>query len=155
MASDLIIEDLTEATQGEVADLILAGLAEHWGTLDPELNTDLHDMMASYAGGRTVVARDGHGTLLGTGTIIPTALATTEIVRMSVAPNARRLGVGRRIVDELLDTARRWEAERVILETTSTWTSVVEFYLRCGFVITHTAEDDFGPQTLFEYRLTR
>ncbi len=72
---------------------------------------------------------------------------------MSVSRSARRLGVGRLIVEELVATAHRWGADRVILETTSAWVDAIEFYRRCGFVVTGCGTDEFGAQTFFEYRL--
>lgn len=50
-------------------------------------------------------------------------------------------------------TAAGWGVSVVVLETTSTWTEVIDFYLRCGFEITHVAGGDFGSDTWFERRL--
>ena len=150
----LIIEELDVANQHRAAELVRAGLAERWGRLDPDLNPDLDDMVTAYHGGRTILVLDVSRRPVGTGTLMPQSSSDAEIVRMAVAPTARRQGVGRLIVDELINTARRWEADRVVLETTSTWTDAVSFYQRCGFVITGHGQESFGPQTFFEYRLT-
>ncbi len=136
----------------EVRTLILSGLGEHWGSVDEELNPDLADLESSYASGRTLVACDGRR-VVGTGTVIPRDGATAEIVRMSVAPAYRRHGVGRRLVDDLVGTARHWGMERVILETSAHWTEVVEFYERCGFTLTHFEEGEFGRDAWFELML--
>ena len=132
-------EDLTRDDLEEVRELVLAGLADHWGELDPALNPDLDDMLASYSNGRTVVARSDDGRIIATGTVIPRDDTAAEIVRMSVATHARRTGLGRALVEELVATANGWGVARVILETTSAWTDVMVFYLSCGFHITHTA----------------
>ena len=146
----MYIEELTRGNQAEVRALILAGLAEHWGEIDPTLNPELDDMVDSYGAGRTILIRGDDGALLGTGTLLPRSDDTAEILRMSVAHTARRSGIGRRIVDELLVTAGGWSATRVILETTSAWPDVIAFYLSCGFAITHTDDGDFGSDTWFE-----
>ena len=39
-----------------VRSLILDGLQEHWGSVDPTLNPDLDDLAATYAAGRVLVA---------------------------------------------------------------------------------------------------
>lgn len=148
-----VIEELSEDNQRAAADLIRAGLEERWGHLDPKANPDLDDLMAAYGSGRTIVVRSDDGTPVGTGTLLPRPGSTAEVVRMSVTASARRLGVGRLIVDELLATACHWGVERVVLETTSTWEDAIEFYRRCGFVVTHQGADEFGPQTFLEYRL--
>ena len=144
--------------QPELADaarrLILAGLGEHWGHVDPALNRDLDDLAATYATGSVLVACDGDGEdVVGTGTIVPRGQRTAEIVRMSVAPAHRRTGLGRRLVLELVERARGWGMDRVVLETSAHWTDVVEFYVRCGFTQTHFADGEFGRDAWFEMRL--
>lgn len=146
-------EELDRENQAEVRALILGGLAEHWGSVDASLNPDLDDMVATYGSGRTVLVRDPSGVLIGTGTVVPRGADRAEILRMSVSPAARRTGIGRRIVEELVMTAAGWGVSVVVLETTSTWTEVIDFYLRCGFEITHVAGGDFGSDTWFERRL--
>ncbi len=127
--------------QVEVKKLILAGLVEHWGFLDSSKNPDLDDIATSYAGATFLVARLGEA-IVGTGALVPLQDGVAEIVRMSVAQQHRRSGIGRRILESLIEQARAQGFRQIILETTSTWSEVIEFYLRCGFRITHTQEGD-------------
>ncbi len=60
---------------------------------------------------------------------------------------------GRTLVAELVRVARSWGVDRVVLETTATWTDTVAFYLACGFSITHDDDGRFGRDTWFELRL--
>ena len=147
-------EELDDENQGEARSLILAGLADHWGAIDETLNSDLDDMMLSFATGRTVLVRDGDGSLIGTGTLLPRKTNVAEILRMSVAHHRRGRGVGRRIVEELVSTATKWGSSVVVLETSSAWEDVISFYLGCGFAITHVENGEFGRDTWFERRLT-
>ncbi len=122
--------------QPAVKALILSGLVEHWGALDPDRNPDLDDIAASYASAVFLVAcRDGE--IIGTGALVPRSPTTAEIVRMSVRHDARRQGVGSLILARLLENAMSLGNKKVILETTSTWQEVIEFYLSHGFRITH------------------
>ena len=146
------LRDFAAVDQGAVRRLIVDGLGEHWGNVDETLNRDLNDIAASYADGRTVVA-EVDGEIVATGTIVPERDATAVILRMSVAPSHRRTGLGRRIVDELLQTAHEWAARRVVLETSSGWSDVIAFYVACGFEITGEQQGDFGPDTWFELLL--
>jgi GNAT superfamily N-acetyltransferase len=135
--------------QTAVRALILDGLREHWGEIDPTLNPELDDIAASYGHGATLVAWSG-AEIVGAGTVVPTADPTVrEIVRMSVAAERRGQGIGARILDELLRVAREAGARRVLLETTAAWTDVVAFYVSCGFAVTHQVEGDFGLDTYF------
>jgi GNAT superfamily N-acetyltransferase len=132
--------------------LIIAGLGEHWGHVDPALNRDLDDLAVTYAAGSVLVACVGEQ-VVGTGAIVPRGQRSAEIVRMSVAPAYRRSGLGRRLVRELVERAQGWGMDRVVLETSAHWTDVVEFYLRCGFTQTHFEDGEFGRDAWFELRL--
>lgn len=144
----VVIRTFEAGDQREVAALILGGLAEHWGTVDPTLNPDVDDLGASYRDGRTIVAvRDGR--VVGTGTVLPIGDGIAEIRRMSVDPAHRRSGVGRLLVADLVATVRAWGLGRVVLETSAHWDDVVAFYLGCGFALTHHHEGDFGRDAWF------
>jgi GNAT superfamily N-acetyltransferase len=146
-------EELSRQNHEKVRSLILDGLSDHWGATDEALNPDLEDMLTSYAHGRTLVVRDSDARLCGTGTVVPRDGRRAEILRMSVDVGSRGQGLGRRIVDELVTTARRWGCEAVVLETSTSWTDVVRFYMRCGFSITHIVDGEFGSDTWFERNL--
>lgn len=132
--SDLIIERYTPADQSAAQALILAGLEERWGTLDPSLNPDLSDIAASYATGVFLVARLA-GRLVGTGALTLESEGVGRIVRVSVARAHRRRGIGARILQALLDEARARGYHTLVLETTETWDDAIAFYLRHGFRI--------------------
>jgi GNAT superfamily N-acetyltransferase len=127
--------------QAAVKQLVLAGLAEHWGKIDPTKNPDLNDIAVTYASADFLVAWSD-GRIVGCGALVPQADQIAEIVRMSVAADLRRQGLARRILNQLIEIAREKGCRQVILETTATWSGVIEFYLRCGFHITHYQDGD-------------
>lgn len=137
----ITITSFYPSDQVEVKKLILAGLVEHWGFLDPTKNPDLDDIAASYSGATFLVARLGDA-IIGTGALLPRQDGTAEIVRMSVAQQHRRGGIGRSILNALIEQARLQGFHTIMLETTATWFEVIEFYLRCGFRITHEHQGD-------------
>jgi GNAT superfamily N-acetyltransferase len=141
ITADLTVRPYEPADQAEVKALILAGLVDHWGFLDATLNPDLNDIAASYAGAYFLVARRG-GRVVGTGALVPRGAGRAEVVRMSVARELRRQGVGRIILGRLIEHARQAGLRQVVLETTETWSEVVAFYLGFGFHITHHAGGD-------------
>jgi len=126
------LTDLRRDDQEAARKLILAGLAERWGTLDPCLNPDLDNLWASYREAIFIVAWQGEQ-LVGTGALIPEAEGTARVVRLSVATQARRQGVGRKILVELCQRARRRGYRRLVLETTRTWQDAVAFFKDFGF----------------------
>ena len=127
--------------QAAVKTLILDGLVDHWGTLDESKNPDLDNIPQSYANAMFLVAwLDGE--IIGTGAFIPRSEKQVEIVRMSVAKEKRRQGIGQKILSELCKRASEKGYEEVVLETTDTWLDVVAFYQQYGFEITHYLDGD-------------
>ena len=139
--AEILIRAFEPADQSAARDLILAGMQEHWGTLDPTLNPDLRDIASSYANALYLVAYQGDR-LVGTGALKPRPGGVREVVRMSVAADLRRQGLGGHILRQLLAAACQAGAARVILETTETWDEVIAFYLRHGFRVTHHLDGD-------------
>ena len=137
----LIITDLGLEDQEEARRLVLSGLEEHWGGLDPTKNTDLNDIGSSYAGEIFLTARL-NGALVGTGALIREEDGVGRVVRMSVAKDARRKGIGREILSELCCRARRCGFNRLVLETTQTWEDAMGFYRKFGFTLTGFREGD-------------
>jgi GNAT superfamily N-acetyltransferase len=137
----LVFSAFSPSDQQEARCLILAGLGEHWGFIDPACNPDLEDISASYPGASFMVARID-GRLVCTGALVPRGEEAAEVVRMSVAPDLRRQGIGRQMLSRLVEQARRRGFRRVYLETTAHWQEVIDFYLDYGFTITHYQEGD-------------
>lgn len=153
LAAAVALRDVSPADQAAVRALVLAGLAERWGEVDAALNPDLDDIATAFAGGRTLVG-ELDGSVVATGTLLPRGGGRAEILRMSVDRNLRRHGIGRRILDELLATARRWPGVRtVVLETTSSWTDAVAFYRSYGFRPIDEADRGRGCDTWFALEL--
>jgi GNAT superfamily N-acetyltransferase len=140
-ASHISIQPFQRADQNEVKDLILAGLGEHWGSIDSKRNPDLDDIITSYTGAVFLVAHlDGQ--LAGSGALMPRSQTKAEIVRMSVARNFRRQGIGRLILKHLLEHARKVGFKEIVLETTATWQEAIQFYKDNGFQVTHFQDGD-------------
>jgi GNAT superfamily N-acetyltransferase len=146
----ITLHDFQPADQPAARQLILAGLAEHWGSLDPTKNPDLEDIAATYSQAVFLVARC-QDQIIATGALVPRPDNVGEVVRMSVARHWRRHGIGRMILQALVERARQLRYQRIILETTAAWQDVIAFYLRFGFRITHYQDDD----VYFELQIDR
>lgn len=126
------LEPFRSRDQRAARALVLRGLGEHFGEIHAGMNPDLEDIAASYARGYFVVGWTERS-LVGTGGFLPRSGSTVQIHRVSVASELRRDGIGSVIVADLLEVARARGSERVILETTDTWTGVISFWERLGF----------------------
>jgi formyltetrahydrofolate-dependent phosphoribosylglycinamide formyltransferase len=148
----LVLRPFLPADQLAAQALVRAGLADHFGGIDPSLNPDLTDIGAYFAPGAFLIAeRDGE--LLGVGGYVPHAPGVVKIERMSVRRDLRGLGLGKRILNALLADAHTRGNTHAVLETTSTWSDVIAFYTRNGFRVTHTRDDQWGGETWFEKEL--
>lgn len=139
MMDNIEIRPFHPRYQLEVKQLILAGLADHWGTLDLSLNPDLNDIAHSYAGETFLLAFAGD-VLVGCGALVQeTGMpGYGRIVRMSVNKANRRQGIGQQILQRLEETAVQRHFHKLVLETTQTWLEVVAFYQANGYhIIAH------------------
>lgn len=111
--------------------LILEGLAEHWGTLNPTFNQDLTDIAQTYCNSIFLLAWLDNK-LVGTGALVEEVDGVSRIMRMSVDRAHRRLGIGTLIVEQLLTYVRVQGQQKIVLETTATWEDAIAFYKRAG-----------------------
>jgi len=92
---------------------------------------DAHELVPP--AGALIVARLGEQPI-GCGAIKLHGEAPAELKRMWVAPTARGLGVGRRMLHELEQYARGAGVRVVRLETNRTLTEAIALYRRSGYV---------------------
>ena len=132
----IVIRPFQPKDQIAAQNLILAGLEEHWGTLDPGKNPDLDNIARAYGHGHFLVA-ECDGEIVGTGALLLDDGGYGRIVRMSVASEKRRQGIATAILNELCHLARQSDCTHLTLETTTAWTDAIQFYLSNGFTISH------------------
>ena len=77
-----------------------------------------------------IVAESGTGELAACGALLPLWTDSAEIVSLAVDPRFQGSGIGKTLVQELLERARRLGFEEVI-----TLTYAVEFFSKLGFSI--------------------
>ncbi len=63
----------------------------------------------------------------------PSALPPFNVLAIAIHPDRRRLGVGRRLMQDQELTAASWGRDRMILTVNNGNKEAVEFYLRCGW----------------------
>ena len=141
--ADVSIGLATPNEFAEVRALIEDGLARRWGARnEPLRNRDLVAFAATYGAAPIVVAKSADGRIVGCGILIDESPGVARIVRMSVAHDRQRRGIGARVLTELVSQARARGYAEIVLETTETWDSAVAFYRQHGFVETDRADGD-------------
>lgn len=104
-------------------------------------------------GGAVILARL-HGRPIASGSVKTPPGAPAYLKRMWVAPEARGLGVGRRLLAELENHARQAGARVVQLETNRTLKEAIALYRRSGYVEVAPFNDEPYAHHWFEKRLT-
>ena len=100
------------------------------------LEHDAADSTALHA-----VAYNRLGLALGTGRLLSSGAGTAKIGRMAVLASLRGAGIGRPLLDALVNAARERGDREVVLHAQS---SAVGFYLRAGFALRGPAFEEAG-----------
>jgi ribosomal-protein-alanine N-acetyltransferase len=80
--------------------------------------------------GATVAERDGRILAFGVMTLGP---GEAQLLNLSVVPDARRLGLGRALLERFIEDARRNGAEQMFLEVRASNTAAIALYAAAGF----------------------
>lgn len=120
------------ADQPEVYTLVAQSDAYSAGLYPPESCHGIDVATLMQPNVRFFVARQ-EGTAVGCGSILLAADASAEIKRMFVVAEARRLGVGSRILNTLIDAARAEGITVIRLETGVKQPEAIGLYCAAGF----------------------
>ncbi|WP_291566178.1 MULTISPECIES: GNAT family N-acetyltransferase [unclassified Clostridium] len=126
--------------QEETKKLILEGIKEYVGEININFNKDLNNIEEQYKDGKFLLAIHKEK-LIGTGALIYNG-EFGQIVRMSVDKNYRNLGIGKKLLDELIEHALKNNTKKIIVETTNNWKNAINFYKSYGFKFLHYKDDD-------------
>ena len=115
---------------------IVTSVLREYG-LSPEcggIDADLDDIQGSYIdrGGMFLVIESG-AAVAGCGGLYPLDTDEAEIRKMYLLPDARGHGLGRQLLQQLLDGARAGGFRRVTLETASVLKEAIGLYQSFGF----------------------
>lgn len=124
--------DISE--QDQARSIILEGLGEHFGYIDETCNPDIDDIDDNYIkkGDLFIVAYSNYE-LVGTGALTIETEEVVRLVRISVSKTYRKKGVGKRIVEYLLEEAKWRGYGRIVVSTNINWAAAICLYENCGF----------------------
>ncbi|MBM7642538.1 GNAT family N-acetyltransferase [Streptococcus loxodontisalivarius] len=130
------IEIFDKSDNQEVADLVLHIQRQEFGIViaDGE-QTDLQDLEATYqkTGGQFWVAKNDVNQIIGCIGLLSLKNSSAALKKMFVAADYRQLGVGRALIDKLLDYCRQTGIESVYLGTVDRFQAAQRFYQTIGF----------------------
>jgi GNAT superfamily N-acetyltransferase len=129
----IVVRRFDSHDQSRCRQIILSGLAEHFGFINETRNPDLDDIERSFIStghGFYVAEHDGH--IVGTvGLLFEPGRA--RVVRMSVARSHRKQGIATALLRHCVGVAKRTGFSEIVAFTEPHWTDAVGFYLASGF----------------------
>jgi GNAT superfamily N-acetyltransferase len=137
MKPDFRLRDAGAGDAAAIRAVVVSVMTEYGLASDLDGNdADLDDVVSSYCarGGSFRVVTSVEGNIVGCGGLYPINERDAEIRRMYFLPAARGLGLGRRLLEELIAHARERRFERVLLETASVLKEAISLYRKRGFV---------------------
>jgi GNAT superfamily N-acetyltransferase len=155
-ADSVIIRSAVEADLSELQRVFRAAVLSNAGDPPALLAQPQHLVFTGdgIADGRTrvaVVVSDGRDQVMGFATLIQGPDGQPDLEDLFVDPECRRLGIGRRLVQDAASTARR-AGYRTIRVTGNQ--HALDFYLAVGFVRIGHSETEFGPAPRLRLDLT-
>jgi putative acetyltransferase len=134
--SDLTQRRATNADCEAIQALVFGVLAEFG--LAPDFNgtdRDITDIETHYLdrGGVFEVIENDEGTIVGTVGLYPLDERTVELRKMYFAPDIRGRGLGKKLLQEMIEKARNLGYLSIYLETASVLKQAVHLYEKAGF----------------------
>jgi ribosomal protein S18 acetylase RimI-like enzyme len=96
-----------------------------------------------------------NGEVAGCAALRPLGHEAGEMKRLYVRPRHRKTGVGKRLIDAIIETARHSGFHTLHLDTLPSMTSAQALYRKLGFVETPPYSDTYLPGTRFYARSLR
>lgn len=136
--TQLQIETITKKTQYMAKQVILEGLYEHFGFIDPTLNTDIHDPYPFF------IEKDlpfyvgyFNQLIVCTGGLLELNKTTGQMVRISVLKDFRKMGFAQQMIAALEEQGRLKGYKKIMIETNEAWNAAISLYKKLGYEASH------------------
>jgi putative acetyltransferase len=133
-AGNDVVIDTFRASDQQAFDALNRSWLTAYGLLEAPDERQLTDPVGQIVepGGQIFIARRG-GEVVGTCAVLPHDESVLELVKLTVAPVAQGLGLGRRLVEACLAYARAQGARRLVLLSSSKLDAALRLYEGLGF----------------------
>ena len=133
----MIIRSATNSDCPQVQELVRSVLDEHGLAFDAgQTDADLADIVGRYLtrGGLFEVVENEDREIVGTAGLYPLSDGDCELRKMYLAKSVCGQGLGKLLLDRLIQAARDRGFKRVVLETSSKLPAAISLYRKYGFV---------------------
>ena len=133
---EIFIRSATNKDCASVQNLVFGILREYGLTIEiGGTDADIADIEANYInrGGVFEIVEDADGNLLGTVGLYPLDKDTVELRKMYFDPKLRGRGVGKKMLEKMIEQARARGFKRIYLETANILKAAAALYEKYGF----------------------
>ncbi|HEX8738312.1 MAG TPA: GNAT family N-acetyltransferase [Pyrinomonadaceae bacterium] len=133
---EIFIRSATNEDCANVQNLVFGVLREYDLTIETGgTDADIADLEANYLkrGGVFEIVEDAAGNLLGTVGLYPLDAETVELRKMYFDKKLRGRGVGKKMLERMIETARERGYRRIYLETAAVLKEAAALYEKYGF----------------------
>ena len=138
--SEVVIRQIQPSDNAEIAQIIRNTLREfganHPGTVYYDATTDHLFELFKNAHGSVYYVAEYNGKVVGGGGIFPSAglpQGTCELVKMYLLPEARGIGLGKKLIQKCLDYAKDQGYKNIYIETMPELKQALNVYEKFGF----------------------
>lgn len=116
-------------------------------------DTDLDDIVKAYKGGYFGMIKNKNGNFEGTFGLYKLSESNCEIRKMYLIPNARGKGIGKWMVNFLIEKAKDLGYKKIELETSSLLPEALHLYQKVGFQEVKTENATIRCDRVFEMEI--
>ena len=122
-------------SHGTIAKEIIFSVLDEYGIggYTHHTDNDLEDIESAYGKGYFGMIQNQEGKMVGTFGLFPLSETAAEIRKMYLLPEARGNGIGKWMVNFLIEKAKELNFKKVELETASVLKEAIGLYKKVGF----------------------
>jgi len=135
MIADGFVEITADNSHCKIAQKIIYSVLHEYGLsqFTHSTDTDLEDIEKAYTNGYFGMIKNDAGRYVGTFGLFQLSETACEIRKMYLLPEARGKGLGKWMVNTLLEKAKELGYQKVELETASVLKEAIGLYRKIGF----------------------
>ena len=139
----ILLRKAVSGDEPQVKAIVFKALQEFNLQADPEgIDADLNDLQANYsAKGHSFYILEDGGKIVGCGGLVNLGAGRMEIRKMYLLNSHRGLGLGKRLLQTMVQEASNLQCEEIVLDTASVLVQAIKLYRSFGFV-------EFKPEHL-------
>jgi len=131
----ILLRKAVPGDESQVKAIVFKALQEFNLQVDPEgIDADLNDLQANYsAKGHSFYILEDGGKIVGCGGLVNLGGGRMEIRKMYLLNSHRRMGLGKKLLETMVQEALSLQCREIVLDTASVLQQAIKLYRSFGF----------------------